>query len=160
MDCRPLSTVDNFGFRYLQRVLKLPTFSRGTISRLFDAEHASLVMRPIEAQLQQWNEKHVLVFGRERFEFQNDLTAGFDGWGVGCFTFESGAVKGRCLRGPSTLCASPAPWVSDPLSTFRHSRHCMPAPPLPHFPLSRRHPLQGRGRAIHFFTFGGGIVDS
>ena len=94
MDCRPLSTVDNFGFRYLQRVLKLPTFSRGTINRLFDAEHASLVMRPIEAQLQQWNEKQVLVFGWERFEFQNDLTAGFDGWGVGCFTFESGAVAG------------------------------------------------------------------
>ena len=133
MDCRPLSTVDNFGFRYLQRVLKLPTFSRGTINRLFDAEHASLVMRPIEAQLQQWNEKHVLVFGRERFEFQNDLTAGFDGWGVGCFTFESGAVKGRCLRGPSTLCASPAPCLR---STF----HFPPLPPLhartPFTPLS------------------------
>ena len=100
MDCRPLSTVDNFGFRYLQRVLKLPTFSRRSINRLFDAEYASLVTRPIEAQLQLWNEKQVLVFGGERFEFQNDLTAGFDGWGVGCFTFRVRGGEGPVFERP------------------------------------------------------------
>ena len=84
--------MDNFGFRYFQRKLKLPILSWYTISWLFEMEYATHEAHCGAAAAV--GQGGGVAYGGEEFVIQYDLGGGFEGWIATGSTFASGALLG------------------------------------------------------------------